>query len=119
MTPEPTPVAGMSVPNGLVSPPAVVVVILTTAGPAVAAASMTADDSSIVTGCCALVCWVEPDGVVVTVRVMAPVCSRTATVPPAARIADRSDAVTIVPTPGPVRRRDDPALPTGSVTGAV
>ena len=100
------PLAGISVPNGLVSPAPVVVVILTTAGPALAAASITADDSSIVTGCWAPVCWVDPVGDWATVRSSAPVRSRTTAVPPAARIADRSDAVTTVPTPAPVRRFD-------------
>src|SRR5829696_6207506 len=98
MTPEPTPVLGMSAPNTPVSPP-VVVVIFTTAGPAFAAASMTADDSSMVTGCCALVCWFEPVGAEATWRSSAPVRSSRTAVPPAASTADSSEAVTTVPTP--------------------
>ena len=105
MTPDPTPVLGMSVPNTPVSPLPVVVVILTTAGPAFAAASMTADDSSMVTGTCAPVGCVAPAWVVVAVRSSTPARSRTTTVPPAARTADSREAVTTVPTPAPPRRR--------------
>src|SRR5829696_8433417 len=103
MTPDPTPLLGMSAPNTPLSPAPVVVVILTTAGPAFAAASITADDSSIVTGTPVPVCG-EPVWVVVTVRSSTPARSSTTTVPPAARTADRSDAVTTVPTPAPPRR---------------
>ena len=55
MTPEPTPVAGMSVTSfGLI--PALDV-IWTTAGLTLAAASTTADDSSNRAACCVLVDW--------------------------------------------------------------
>src|SRR3954449_4114787 len=114
MTPDPTPVLGMFVPNWPLSP-LVCVVILTTDGPAAAAASITAEDSSIVTGCWAPTCALAPVGVVVTVRSSAPVWLSTATVPPAARTADRSDAVTTVPSPVPPRRREGVAGPTGAV----
>src|SRR3954452_7138140 len=76
---------------------------------------MTAEDSSMVTGCWAPTCALAPVGVVVTVRPSAPVWLSTATVTPAARTADRSDAVTTVPSPGPPRRREGVAGPTAAV----
>ncbi len=109
------PVPGRSVPNTPVSLAPVVVVILTTDGPAFAAASMTADDSSMVTGTWLAVCCVPPVRPVVPLRSSAPVPLRTATVPPAASTADRSEAVTTAPTPGPPPRRFGVAGWTGAL----
>src|SRR5438045_366964 len=95
MIPDPTPVSGIVPPSWSVDWP--VAVIRTTAGRTFAATSMIADDSSRVTAW-----WFEawaplpPAG---PARFSAPVASRTRTVPPEARTADRTAAVTMVRTP--------------------
>src|SRR5262245_54596401 len=112
MIPEPTPCSGMDPPNGSVVVP--LTIIRTTEGPALAAASMIADDSSIVTGWRAAACEAE-------LLLLAPVAAgsrapapfRARTVPPAARIAERAEAATMLP--GPARRAPVVARATGSV----
>src|SRR4051812_50185592 len=98
MTPEPTPVSGMT--PWLVST-WLLTVMRTTAGLTLDATAIVADDSSIVTG------WVDPTvwpaGVVDEAgadRSSAPVAPSAKTVPPEARIADRTAAAPTVP-PGP------------------
>src|SRR3954447_22437118 len=116
MKPEPTPSAGTP-PNGSVDAPPVV--ILTTAGLSFDATSMTAEDSLMVTGCVPLVAVALPTDDVGTGRSKAPERSRTRTVPPEATTADRSEAATTVPRPGPERRTLVAATGTGSgATGA-
>src|SRR4051794_27473506 len=110
MTPEPTPVSGMT--PWLVST-WLLTVMRTTAGLTLDATAIVADDSSIVTG------WVDPTvwpaGVVDEAgadRSSAPVAPSAKTVPPEARIADRTAAATTVP--------PEPRVPvrwTGAVVG--
>ena len=108
ITPEPTPVSGMTpyVPE-LALP---VTVIRTTAGLTLAATAIVADDSSMVTG------WVVPalvaSGTLVvetTGRSSAPVAPRARTVPPDARTADSSETATSEPP----RPRDRPVSGAG------
>ncbi len=101
MTPDPTPVAGMTplLPESL----APVTVIRTTAGLTLAATAIVADDSSMVTG------WVEPvlvawldAGAGAIGRSSAPAAPSARTVPPEASTADSTAAARIVP-PRPPR----------------
>ena len=90
MTPEPTPVSGMTPRSPEFALP--VTVMRTTAGLTLAATAMVADDSSMVTG------WVVPTLCPVTTEAAgagwskAPLALRATTVPPEARIADRRAA---------------------------
>src|SRR5882762_8515012 len=92
MTPEPTPVWGIWVPNPLVFVPSAV--MRTTAGLIFAATSMIADDSSRVTGCLAptVVLLEAAAPTVVAGRLSAPDALRARNVPPEARIPPRSAA---------------------------
>src|SRR4249920_1391923 len=101
MTPEPTPVSGIT-PR---SPPELpVTLIFTTAGLTLAATAMVADDSSMATG------WTVPAFVAcgnprldAAGRSSAPAAPSARTVPPDARTADNSDAARIEPGRGRVR----------------
>src|SRR4029079_3369150 len=114
MTPEPTPVSGIT--PRLPASVEPLTVIRTTAGLTLAATLIVADDSSIVTGRgaptlvpCA-VTWF------VTTRLRAPVALRPSTVPPAASTAESKATATSDPAPEP-RRRGGVGF-TGWVTGA-
>src|SRR6478735_302649 len=100
MTPDPTPVEGMTPRSPLFALP--VTVIRTTAGLTAAATAMVAEFSSMVTG---LTAPTEvPVAVVVapgSVRSRAPVAPSASTVPPDARTADSSATAMTGP---PVRR---------------
>ena len=110
MTPEPTPVSGMTPWFVLTLP---VTVMRTTAGLTLAATAMVADDSSMVTGCVVPTVW--PAGPVEDAGAgwsSAPVAPSAKTVPPDARTAERSAAArTVGPEPRLVVRW------TGATTG--
>src|SRR6187401_48090 len=102
MTPEPTPVGGMT-PRLPVSV-APVTRILTTAGLTLVATAIVADDSSMATGwrAPALVDW--GDVTAAAGRSRAPVALSARTVPPEARTADSSAAAINAPPPLPSPR---------------
>src|SRR6187455_3660680 len=113
MTPEPTPVSGMT---PLLVSTLLDVVMRTTAGLTLAATAMVADDSSMLTGWLPLT--VEPlaaTGLGVGWS-RAPVADRARTVPPEARTADRAAARTTEPV---LDRLARPAEVVGAVTGVV
>src|SRR5918993_4285823 len=114
MTPDPTPVGGMT-PRLPVSE-APVTRIFTTAGLTVDATAIVADDSSRATGWTApaLDAWGEVAAAVGRSRAPAALSART--VPPDARTAERSVAAMSEPVPRPSRR---PAAVAGAVGAGV
>src|SRR6266540_3408447 len=115
MTPEPTPVSGMT--PRLPASVEPLTVIRTTAGLTLAATSIVAEDSSMITGWGApvVVPWAAI-GVEEIGRSNAPLALSARTVPPDASTADNTATATIEPAPEP--RRRGAVGETGSVTGA-
>src|SRR6185437_1276782 len=113
MTPEPTPVAGMTPVLPLSEP---VTVILTTAGLTFAATAIVADCSSMVTGWLApvLVAWGAETALLGAGRSRTPAAPSATTVPTDARIAAR----TAVSTTEPARERFGRVVDVAVGTGA-
>src|SRR5258708_4310060 len=116
MTPDPTPVGGMTPKLPVSDRP--VTVIRTTAGLTADATAIVADDSSMAPGWTAPALLPAGDVSAAAGRSSAPTAPSARTVPPDARTADRSVAATSEPLPLRPRRTSEVAGAVGAGVGA-